>query len=279
MLIFWTCAAVLTSVAALLVLAGARRGAGLEGPAATGAAELARRELAALDRLRADGLMGEAEWTSARAEAGRRLLTDGGTAGEFRIGRRDPGLALAGVVLIAAVTLGLYFTFAAPGAPDQPYDARVEAWAMSTEPLEPAQAAAVIEREARLAPNDRRMLTLLGAARFQAGDPIGAASAFRKALALDPNDGQSWARLGESLVRAADGQIGPDAEAAFVEALKQDPGQLGAMFFLGEGALARGDVETARRYWTPLMAALEAGDPRRVDLEQRLAAAAVEGGE
>ena len=62
-------------------------------------------------------------------------------------------------------------------------------------------------------------LAMLGAARFAAGDPLGAASAFRRLIALDPRDAQAWARLGESLVRANGDRIGADAEAAFAEAL------------------------------------------------------------
>lgn len=274
MLIFWISAALLTCLAGLLILAGARRGAGLE-DAEDRAPDMARLELSSLDRIRADGLISEDDWASARAEAGRRLLAGSARSAALRIGRRDPVLALAAAGTVAAATLGLYVFTASPGATDQAYAERVEAWAVSTEPLEPAQAAAVIEREARLAPGDRRMLTLLGAARFQAGDPVGAASAFRRALAMDPDDGQSWARLGESLVRASDGRVGPDAEAAFREALKHDPDQLGARFFLGEAALTRGELSTAREFWTPLIAALDSTDTRRVDLERRLAEAEV----
>lgn len=271
MLIFWISAAFLTTLTALLMLAGARRATGPIN-ADDMASEAARRELGALDRLRAEGAMGEREWAEARAEAARRLLAVSTPAAAVTIGRREPMMVLGGVGLAAVTTLGLYFALAAPGQGDQPFAARVEAWAMSTEPLEPAQAAAVIEREVRLAPDDRRMLTLLGSARFQAGDPVGAASAFRRALAINPNDGQSWARLGESLVRASDGRIGPDAEAAFREALKHDPGQLGALYFLGEAAETRGEASETRRFWTPLIAALTPADPRRTDLERRLAA-------
>ena len=271
MLIFWISAAFLTTLTALLMLAGARRATGPIN-ADDMASEAARRELGALDRLRAEGAMGEREWAEARAEAARRLLAVSTPAAAVTIGRREPMMVLGGVGLAAVTTLGLYFALAAPGQGDQPFAARVEAWAMSTEPLEPTQAAAVIEREVRLAPDDRRMLTLLGSARFQAGDPVGAASAFRRALAINPNDGQSWARLGESLVRASDGRIGPDAEAAFREALKHDPGQLGALYFLGEAAETRGEAFETRRFWTPLIAALTPADPRRTDLERRLAA-------
>ena len=105
-------------------------------------------------------------------------------------------------------------------------------------------------------------------------DDAGAGYAsMRHVLAIHPDDAQSWARLGESLVRSQDGVVGADAEAAFREAVKRDPGQLGALFFLGDAALTRGDAAEARRYWTPLMAALDPADPRRAELEQRLAGA------
>ena len=54
---------------------------------------------------------------------------------------------------------------------------------------------------------------MLGAARFAADDPLGAASAFRRLIEREPENAQAWARLGESLVRANDDQIGADAEA------------------------------------------------------------------
>ena len=119
-------------------------------------------------------------------------------------------------------------------------------------------------------PDDPQALAMLGAARFQADDPLGAASAFRRLVALRPDDGQAWARLGESLVRANDDRIGADAEAAFREAVRHDPDQLGARFFLGEAALRRGDAAQTRAQWRPLIAALDPSDPRRQDLERRM---------
>lgn len=270
MMMFWTLAALSTSLAALLIFGGARHNAGraVAEEALTG--ETARREFASLDRLRAGGLLGEAEWTQARAEAGRRWLDRSEVVSAPLAGLNDRRMLAGAVVLGVAATVGLYFRFASPGFPDQPYVQRVEQWANSTEPLEPVQVAAVLEREVRDRPDDRRMLTMLGVARFQAGDAVGAASAFRRALALDPNDPRSWARLGESLVRSQDGEVGLDAESAFREALKRDPEQLGARYFLGEAALKRGDLAEVRVLWTPLIGALEPTDPRRLDLEARL---------
>uniref|UniRef100_UPI00378510CB tetratricopeptide repeat protein n=1 Tax=Brevundimonas sp. TaxID=1871086 RepID=UPI00378510CB len=178
---------------------------------------------------------------------------------------------LAGLGLTAALAAGLYVLTGTPGLPDQPYAARVDEWATGATPLEPVQVAAVLARDAAAEPENMQLQSMLGAARFQAGDSIGAASAFRRVLAADPNDARSWARLGESLVRSQDGVVGADAEAAFREAARRDPGQLGALYFLGEAAMARADIAGVRATWTPLIAALDPTDPRRADLIQRLA--------
>lgn len=270
MTVFWIMTALATALMGLVVLAGARRGA-------TGDAGVDRdagaRELAELDRLKARGQLDEAGWTAARAEAGRRLLAARRDARRPTAGARDRLWVLGGILGAAALALGLYLFVGTAGLPDQAYETRVRQWAAAPEQLEPAQVAAVLGRVVKDRPDDAQALTLLGAARFEAGDPIGAASAFRRALAIRPDDAQSWARLGESLVRANDGTVGGDAEAAFREALKRDPDQLGARYFLGAAALRRGDRAGAAALWTPLIAALAPNDPRRADLRARLGAA------
>jgi cytochrome c-type biogenesis protein CcmH len=266
MTMFWILTALMAALAAMLVLAGARRGAD--------AGELVRSaaaaELSELDRLKARGLLDEAGWTAARAEAGRRILSASRETAPVVATPLDRVWVLAGIFVAVAGAVGLYMTTAAPGLPDQPYERRVDEWATQLDTLEPPQIAAVVARVVEERPDDHQALTMLGAARFEAGDPIGAVSAFRRAVAVQPEDAQSWARLGESLVRANGGGVDGDAEAAFRQALERDPGQLGARYFLGEAALARGDAATVREMWLPLIAALDPADPRRAELESRL---------
>lgn len=264
---FWIMTALLASLAGLLVLSGARRGEDVTDAATTAAAGA---ELAELDRLKARGLLDEAGWVAARAEAGRRILSAEREGRPVAARPTDRVWVLAGAGAAVAAAVGLYWIFGAPGLPDQAYERRVDEWAARPETLDAAQMAAVVAREVEKRPDDHQALTMLGAARFEAGDPIGAVSAFRRAVALQPDDAQSWARLGESLVQANAGQVDADAEAAFRQALRLDPGQLGARYFLGEAALARGDAAVTREMWLPLIAALQPADPRRVDLERRL---------
>ncbi|HYD28933.1 c-type cytochrome biogenesis protein CcmI [Brevundimonas sp.] len=267
MTMFWIMTAMLAALAGLLVLAGARRGAdaGEVVTAATASAELSE-----LDRLKARGLLDEAGWTAARAEAGRRILTARRESAPVQAGAADRFAVLGGIGVAAAGAVGLYLLVGAPGLPDQAYERRVDEWSGQLDTLQPPQMAAVVARVVEERPNDHQALAMLGAARAQAGDPIGAASAFRRALALKPDDARSWARLGETLVRANQGAIGGDAEAAFRRALELDPNQGGARYFLGEAALARGDTAAAREMWLPLIAALDPRDPDRADLEARL---------
>lgn len=273
MIAFWMMTGLAAALAALLVMTGARRGAdpatGAEGAAGV-------REIEELERLKARGLLDDAAYVAARAEAGRRLLAQQ-TAAAPVAGARDRWWVLGGVGLTVALALGLYVVTGTPGLPDQGYERRVDDWSRRLDTLAPPQLAAVAARVVRDRPDDKQALAMLGAARFAADDPLGAASAFRRLIDQDPKDAQAWARLGESLMRANDGKIGGDAEAAFIQAVRLDPDQLGARFFLGQAALERGDDVTTRRMWTPLIAALDPTDPRRLDLERRMPSGGVGG--
>jgi cytochrome c-type biogenesis protein CcmH len=271
MTVFWIMALLASALAGWTVLTAARGGATT---ATTAQPDLGAAELDELDRLKARGLLADDAHAAARAEAGRRLLSTPEPASVLTVAAvTDQRAVLIALVAAVLAALGLYMAFGSAGFPDQAYETRIEQWATGAEPLEPEQVAAVIGREARLRPDDMQVQAMLGSARFQAGDPIGAASAFRRILAKNPNDARSWARLGESLVRSQDGVVGADAEAAFRQAVKLDPDQLGARFFLGEAALARNDLDGARAAWTPLIGALDPADPRRADLVARLARA------
>ncbi|MFW2342070.1 c-type cytochrome biogenesis protein CcmI [Brevundimonas sp.] len=278
MLIFWTLTGLACALAGLLILSAARAAGGaavpgLEEDQAVRGRALAR-DLDELDRMAARGVLPPAERDAARAEVARRHL-------EADTGVAAPGVApadrlrqarwvLAGTAASALVALAVYMGVGSPGVADQPFARRVAEWAETPGMLDAPKLAAVMEREAATRPDNFEAQALLGAARFEAGDPIGAASALRRAAGLRPDDAQTWARLGEALVQTQDGVVGSDAEMAFLRALELDPGQLGARYFLGELALERGEAARVHEMWGPLIAALAPADPRRTDLESRL---------
>jgi len=117
MTVFWILTGLLTALAGLLVLGGARRGVGGE---ATGTAELARRELDELGRLKARGLLTADGWAAARAEAGRRWLAGSPDVVSVASRAGDPRGVLGGLVVAGFCALGLYVFTGAPGQVDQP---------------------------------------------------------------------------------------------------------------------------------------------------------------
>jgi cytochrome c-type biogenesis protein CcmH len=82
---FW----IMTALARRWRPAGAGRRATRRGRRRRRRADAAARELAELDRLKARGLLDEAGWTAARAEAGRRILAGGAKPVPLRSGPPD----------------------------------------------------------------------------------------------------------------------------------------------------------------------------------------------
>ena len=119
MIVFWIMTGLAAALAALLVLTGARRGAD---PAAGAETRAGSREIEELDRLKARGLLDEAAYAGARAEAGRRLLAVSATTTPVA-GARDRFWVLGGIGVTVAAALGLYVFTGSPGLPDQAADA------------------------------------------------------------------------------------------------------------------------------------------------------------
>ncbi|MFN3538148.1 MAG: c-type cytochrome biogenesis protein CcmI [Brevundimonas sp.] len=267
MWMFWLAAGMTATLAGIVVLWRARGAAVAVGPVAPDG-----RQIAELDALHDRGLLDEDAWRVARAEAGRRLLSSEDEAGPEPADMTQGRWVLAALLATALATLGIYWLTGSPGMPDQPREARVERWASSLDTLDAPRLAAVAEVVARDNPGDREAQVFLGRARFESGDPIGAATAFRRALTLDAEDPVSWSRLGEALTAAQQGVVGGDAEAAFREALRRDPNAQAARYFLGRAALARGEADAARALWEPLLTELPPGDGRRDQLQADLSA-------
>jgi cytochrome c-type biogenesis protein CcmH len=124
-LLFWTAAALLAAAATARVLRRARRAP--EAPAEAPELAVFRRHLAEQDELKARGLLGETEWKAARAEAARRLLKAAEAVEPAPAANlRKQGLAvLVAMAAAAGVAVLAYGLVGSPGAPDQPFAARM----------------------------------------------------------------------------------------------------------------------------------------------------------
>ena len=85
---------------------------------------------------------------------------------------------------------------------------------------------------------------------YYAGDAAGALEQFGAALDVDPTWADAHMALGETYYHLLPGvgEAAGDAEGAFRETLRFDPGFTPALVHLAELSLARGDLPAARRY-------------------------------
>jgi cytochrome c-type biogenesis protein CcmH len=190
-------------------------------------------------------------------------------------------VVLACTVATVLVAGGVYFAVGSPGQPDQPYAKRLSHWVQVSkhEPgtLTPPQIAAVLKEMTREKPSDPVRWTFLGQAYTDTNDPADAAEAYEKAVALDPDSALAWTGLGVSLTELNDGEVTADAQQDFARALKLDPTLPGPAYYLGEVAIETGHKDEGLNAWRAIAARWPAGDPRRHELEQRIAAVAAGG--
>jgi len=124
----------------------------------------------------------------------------------------------------------------------------------------------------RAHPEDARAWRYLGQAYMGAGDPRDAAKALAKVIALTgKGDAGLDAAYGETLIMDNGGQVPPEAEDAFNAALKADPKNGPARFYLGMAKAARNDRAGAIELWQSLLADVPATAPLHQILVDRLA--------
>jgi cytochrome c-type biogenesis protein CcmH len=124
----------------------------------------------------------------------------------------------------------------------------------------------------RAHPEDGRAWRYLAQAYMSAGDPRDAAKALAKVIALTgKGDAGVDAAYGEALVADNAGQVPQEAEDAFNAALKADPKNGPARFYLGLAKAGRNDRAGALEMWQSLLADVPATAPIHQLLVDRIA--------
>ncbi len=238
-------------------------------------AERARRvyvdQLAELERDRADGRISADEAEAARAEIARRLIATDREAqapsgGGSPIARR--ATAVAALVAIPIVSVGLYLGLGAPNLPGQPLAARLSA---PPAPDDIEMLIARVEEHLARAPEDGRGWEVIAPVYLRLGRAEDAANAFRNAIRLLGSDVTRQTGLGEAIMAAQGGIVTADASAAFEAANAADPASPAPRFFLALAAEQEGDLEAAGEGWRALLAEAPADAPWRAAVEESLA--------
>jgi cytochrome c-type biogenesis protein CcmH len=242
-----------------------------------------RDQLRELERDLARGVLSETEATSARLEIQRRLLAADAVPPHRAAGGTgsSPVLASAVVIFAAGGTVALYALMGAPGIPDSPFTSHAavagEAPSASAGPGGHDDLAAALGQLAdklKADPSNAEgwLLYARTAGSLRRWDQ--AVDAYRHAMALGRVGPDVQAGYGETLVLQADGVVTPAAHDAFVAALKDDPKDDVAQYYLAIAAGQAGEPEKAIAVFQGLLASIPEDSPMRDEIGKRIGEAA-----
>jgi cytochrome c-type biogenesis protein CcmH len=256
----WIVLTVMISVAAaaLAVALTRRQEARRDRP---GEATALRVELADLDAQVAAGALPAATAETLKAETIRRFLGSGASAPSPKppLGR-GAQMAVA-VVLAAIVALGASLLYAKLGRPDLAAPQPTPPPDAGAQPAQVADLLPQLEAKVRSNPDDPKGLQLLGGAYMDLGRYPQAADIFSRLAVLAPRDAEVRAAEGEALVKAGGGSVTPQAATVFRAALAIDPNDPRARYFLGLLKDQQGDHAGAIADWVALIRSAPPGAP------------------
>lgn len=224
MLIWLVFAAMTVAVVAALLVPFLRQPKAIPASDADFDSAVYRDQLQELARDTARGIIGEEEAQAARNEISRRLLQVAKPA-EPAAGNRYTVLA---VLLVPLIALPIYAKYGSPGTPDVALQDRLKG-AIANQDF--AALVASVELHLAKSPDDIEGWRVVapGYKREQRWDD--AAAAYANILRLAPPTAEALADYGEMLVYANEGMVSDEAQKAFTEALKLDPGDARARFY------------------------------------------------
>jgi cytochrome c-type biogenesis protein CcmH len=124
-------------------------------------------------------------------------------------------------------------------------------------------------------PGDLQAWAYLGSAYMSVGDANDASKAYGRAVTVarlrHMENADLDATYGETVVETSGGAVTEEAQGAFQAALKLQPQNAAARFFLGEARAQHGDIAGAQSLWQGLLAETPASSPLHQTLVDRLA--------
>jgi cytochrome c-type biogenesis protein CcmH len=205
--------------------------------------DILKGQLGEVDAQVAASLIDPAEAEALRSEIKRRILVedrDAGTAARPFPQTAMPWVALG---LVAIVTLCATALYAMMGHPELTSSAVVSAGSAAPDAQtaaadpkahpngEVASMISSLETKLQQNPGDAQGWQMLAWSYMRTGRPADAAKAYAKAVMIDPNNVEYLSAQGEAMVQS-EGKVSDEAAAIFQRALKGDPADPRARYFL-----------------------------------------------
>lgn len=271
-MLFWVIAAVLTLAASLAVLLPLTRRAEDEADTSHDL-EVYRDQLGEVDKDAARGLIAPSDAEQARAEIARRIIKLDAEGTPASKGSSQLAPRVVGAIAVLAVPLLSWSIYTATGSPDvpsQPLSAR-----LSQKPADSSVDELIARAEAHLVanPSDGRGWDVLAPIYLRMSRADDAVTAYRNAIRIEGSTAAREAGLGEAIAGSSGGIVTSDARMAFEAALKFEPANPKARYFLALALAQEGKVAEAAIVWRQLNDSLPADSPWRPVTEQAIAQA------
>ncbi len=225
-----------------------------------GVVEILKAQLGEIEAQAALGALEPAEAEALKTDVKRRVLAEGrqpAPAAKPMSERNLTPLALGLAAIVALAATGLYLKL---GAPQTAAPSPATAGLPDAQNLpaghpggDPTSMIAALEAKMKQSPNDPEGWRMLGWSYLQVGRNGEAASAYGKAAALDPKNGEYLSAQGEATVLAAQGQVTAAAEAIFHKAVAIDAGDPRARYYLAIAKDQKGDAKGAMDDWIAML--------------------------
>jgi cytochrome c-type biogenesis protein CcmH len=273
-MIFWSIAIAITALAcAAMFYAAAGRKVNAAGPVSADANSHFKDLLASIDLDLANGKLAPDQALAARAELARELLRSRGDA-RGAAGEIGKGTVLAGLGLVAVLSLGLYAVLGHPDMPAQPLAGRPEVAAQN---LDLDTAIAQIEARLATTPDDARGWSVIAPAYIELGRYDDAVTAFRRVIALSGATAERQTDLAEALLLAA-GETGSDEALAHLsEAADTNSEDVRSRLYLASELMRLERYDEAATRWQQALDLASGNEPWLTAARQGLAVAQKDG--
>lgn len=224
--------------------------------------QIAREQLAELERLNATGELDSAEYQTRRTELETTLLDDLQADDAQPLARNTLSPALTAItvaVFVPAAAFGLYAWLGTPQALQasaQEQGLPADHPPMTGNNQQAPDIGKMVEslrKKLDASPDNPDGWAMLGRSYMEMGRYADAAQALRKLLQLQPDNVDAMLTLADALAMGNDGKVGSDAEQLALQALAKEPDNVTALWLAGLGAVEQGDKASALQHWNKLL--------------------------